>query len=314
MSSSKKKETTKATTTTTPTNPAWVTGGVQNLANQITGLSGQDPSTYFAPANDLQNAAFSGGMNLGNQPTLSWLSGLGSLGFGGGQQPQGPQVMPASAGPTGGKVTGPDLNPQVMPTSAGPGGVAGKPTTAPNGGPQVMPTSAGPGNQPQGTSTSPTSPGAPTGAAPGTAASGGMGLYDLAGLLGFGAATAGPNLATTQGYQAAGPAPTTGYTASGPAQVQGYNPALATAANAGQAQGYQATSATSQGYSPTTYNAQTGTAQTYNPTTGQAVLGQAASAGQASTYNPTMLDLSGSASARRRSAASAGRRRATSPT
>lgn len=282
MSSSKKKETTRATTTTTPTNPAWVTGGVQNLANQITGLSGQDPSSYFAPTSSLQNAAFAGAANLGNQPTLSWLQGLG-----GGQAPNpGPQVMPTSAGPyTGtpigappdvpGKSLTPNANPQVMPASAGP---TGKPSTMDTG-PQVMPGSAGPTDQRQGMSTSPTSPSAPTGANPGTAASGGMGLYDLAGLLGFQGATGGPNLAGSTGYNA------TGYQAAGPAQINGYTAAQAQAANAQAANAGQAST-----YNPTTYNAQTGTAQTYNPTTGQAVLGQAASAGQAQTYNPALID------------------------
>ena len=102
-------------------------------------------------------------------------------------------------------MTAPTTGAQVMPTSAGPS--AGKSLTAPTGGPEVMPTSAGPaGTQPQAT---------------GNQFGGGMGAYDLAGLLGYQAGTAGPNLATAQGYQA-----------------QGYDPALAAAANTGQAQGY----------------------------------------------------------------------------
>lgn len=264
MSSSKKKETTKATTITTPTNPAWVTNSVQGMNNRIDALGQVDPYSLVPGASPLQQQAFSSGMNLGQQPTFSWLSGLGNGGGYATAPNAGPQVMPTSAGPSTGKPSTMDTGPQVMPGSAGP-----STKTAPDAGPQVMPTSAGPG-------------GAQT-QATGSQFGGGMGAYDLAGLLGFAGATAGPNLAGYTGYNAAGPAPTTGYTASGPAQVQGYNPALATAANAGQVSTYN----------PTTYSALTGQASTYNPTTGQAVLGQAASAGQASTYNPAMLDLSG---------------------
>jgi hypothetical protein len=64
MGISTKKTTTSGTTnsnstaTTTPSNPDWVTGGVQDLVNKIGVLGGTDPQSYVAPASGLQKQAF----------------------------------------------------------------------------------------------------------------------------------------------------------------------------------------------------------------------------------------------------------------
>lgn len=240
MSKSKSKttsnQTTNQTATTTPNTPAWLQQPWQQYTGQVQDLMNNGGSLVAGPS-ALQQQAFAGAANLG-QPQFSWQAGG-----------QSPQVMPTSAGPSTGKPSTMDTGPQVMPVSAGP-----STKTTPDAGPQVLPTSAGPG----GTTTAGTT--TPAGTTAGTTG-GGMGAYDLAGLLGYQAGTAGANTAGWTGYNPAGQAATTGYTA------QGYNPAQATTTNATAANAGQA-----QTYNPTTYNAQTG---------------------QASTYNPAMLDLSG---------------------
>jgi hypothetical protein len=70
--SSKKTTTQNSTTTTTPTNPEWVTNGIQAMMDRMGGLAASDPLSYVAPAGALQNQAF--GIASGFAPQISdWL-------------------------------------------------------------------------------------------------------------------------------------------------------------------------------------------------------------------------------------------------
>lgn len=57
-----------STATTTPTNPAWVSQGLETLGNKITGLSALDPRSFVAGPSALQTKAFGDGMNLKSSP------------------------------------------------------------------------------------------------------------------------------------------------------------------------------------------------------------------------------------------------------
>ena len=149
----------------------------------------------------------------------------------------------------------------------------------------------------------------------------GNSVYDLAGALGLGAASAGANTsgpaalaqatgynpagqAQTQGYQgqgftASGPAASQGYGAAGPAMGQGYNASGLTAG-----QGYNASGLTAgQGYNAATYNAAQGQAGGYQGQGYTASMVNPASLGvaqtnvgpmaQATSRNFTDLNLSG---------------------
>lgn len=83
MGISTKKTTTSGTTnsnsssTSTPTNPDWVTGGVQDLVNKIGVLGGTDPQSYVAPASGLQNQAFDQASGL--KPSGSYEDAIGAV-------------------------------------------------------------------------------------------------------------------------------------------------------------------------------------------------------------------------------------------
>lgn len=62
---SKSTTNTNQTVTATPTNPEWVTGGVQNLQTRINGLLDTDASTLVPGASTLQQQAFAGAQGLG---------------------------------------------------------------------------------------------------------------------------------------------------------------------------------------------------------------------------------------------------------
>ena len=57
--------------TSTPTNPGWVTSGVQGLANTVTGLAGQDPSSFVAGADPLQTTAATNAAGLTLPPQFA---------------------------------------------------------------------------------------------------------------------------------------------------------------------------------------------------------------------------------------------------
>lgn len=77
MSRKSRSETkTNQTVTATPTNPEWVTGGVQNLQTRIGGLLDTDASTLVPGASTLQKQAFSAAQGLGGwQPGAAAASG-----------------------------------------------------------------------------------------------------------------------------------------------------------------------------------------------------------------------------------------------
>jgi hypothetical protein len=52
----------------TPTNPSWVTNGVQGLAGTVSNLSAQDPYSFVAGANPLQTQAAAGASSLSGTP------------------------------------------------------------------------------------------------------------------------------------------------------------------------------------------------------------------------------------------------------
>jgi len=63
MSTSKKTTETGSSTqniVSTPTAPDWATGGLQSLAGQLGGLSGQDPQSFFAGPQSILQSLFSG--------------------------------------------------------------------------------------------------------------------------------------------------------------------------------------------------------------------------------------------------------------
>jgi len=70
VGSSSKKTTSSSTQTTTPINAPWVTSSLQGLNSRINSLGQVDPSSYVAPASDLQNASYSAGANLGSNSGL----------------------------------------------------------------------------------------------------------------------------------------------------------------------------------------------------------------------------------------------------
>jgi hypothetical protein len=63
--SSKKTTKQNATTTVTPSNPEWVTGGVQDLMGKAAALAGQDPHDFFAGATPLVQDYFGLASGLG---------------------------------------------------------------------------------------------------------------------------------------------------------------------------------------------------------------------------------------------------------
>ena len=65
--STKKKTTENSTTVTTPTNPQWVTDGMQTAMQRIMGLGAQDPYSFAPRATPLQTQAFDIGAGLGGQ-------------------------------------------------------------------------------------------------------------------------------------------------------------------------------------------------------------------------------------------------------
>jgi hypothetical protein len=70
MGGQSKKTTSSSTQTTTPNNPTWVTNSLQGLNSRIGALGQVDPSSYVAPASDLQTQSYQAGANLGGNAGL----------------------------------------------------------------------------------------------------------------------------------------------------------------------------------------------------------------------------------------------------
>ena len=70
MGGQSKKTTSSSTQTSTPVNPGWVTSSLQNLNSRINSLGQVDPSSYVAPASDLQTQSYQAGANLGGNQGL----------------------------------------------------------------------------------------------------------------------------------------------------------------------------------------------------------------------------------------------------
>jgi hypothetical protein len=71
---SKKTKTTSQSTSTatrTPTNPEWVTSGLQGLGGKIMGLADQDPRSFVAGPSALQNQVFGDAANLTTSPRFN---------------------------------------------------------------------------------------------------------------------------------------------------------------------------------------------------------------------------------------------------
>jgi hypothetical protein len=71
---SKKTKTTSQSTSTatrTPTNPEWVTSGLQGLGGKIMGLADQDPRSFVAGPSTLQNQVFGDAANLTSSPRFN---------------------------------------------------------------------------------------------------------------------------------------------------------------------------------------------------------------------------------------------------
>jgi hypothetical protein len=71
---SKKTKTTSQSTSTatrTPTNPEWVTSGLQGLGGKIMGLADQDPRSFVAGPSTLQNQVFGDAANLTTSPRFN---------------------------------------------------------------------------------------------------------------------------------------------------------------------------------------------------------------------------------------------------
>jgi hypothetical protein len=81
----KSKQETKQQQTVTPTNPAFVTGAVQNQQQRIEQLGQRDPREFVAPASSLQNAAFSLGGGLANRMGVTSFD-FGNMQIGGDNQ------------------------------------------------------------------------------------------------------------------------------------------------------------------------------------------------------------------------------------
>jgi len=60
--------TSTSTATNTPTNPEWVTSGVQNLSGRVMDLLGRDPKSFVAGPSTLQRKAFADAGNLSLSP------------------------------------------------------------------------------------------------------------------------------------------------------------------------------------------------------------------------------------------------------
>jgi len=67
-----------STSTSTPSNPDWVTGGVQDLVNKIGVLGGTDPQSYVTPASGLQQQAFDQASNARTSPQYD--AAIGAIG------------------------------------------------------------------------------------------------------------------------------------------------------------------------------------------------------------------------------------------
>ena len=71
---SRKTKTTSQSTSTatrTPTNPEWVTSGLQGLGGKIMGLADQDPRSFVAGPSTLQNQVFGDAANLTTSPRFN---------------------------------------------------------------------------------------------------------------------------------------------------------------------------------------------------------------------------------------------------
>jgi hypothetical protein len=60
-----------STATRTPTNPEWVTSGLQGLGGKIMGLADQDPRSFVAGPSTLQNQVFGDAANLTTSPRFN---------------------------------------------------------------------------------------------------------------------------------------------------------------------------------------------------------------------------------------------------
>ncbi len=60
-----------STATRTPTNPEWVTSGLQGLGGKIMGLADQDPRSFVAGPSTLQNQVFGDAAKLKTSPRFN---------------------------------------------------------------------------------------------------------------------------------------------------------------------------------------------------------------------------------------------------
>ncbi len=97
LCSSTQKTDTTSNSTTTPTNPQWVTDALSGTSNQLSGLQGQDPKSFFAGPSSLENSLFGYAGTAGQSGMDALNSASGLLKYATGAAPNLASFNPATA-------------------------------------------------------------------------------------------------------------------------------------------------------------------------------------------------------------------------